>query len=707
MVNLGGRGSGGGLLLGRLNGLTVAEADARDHLREPLGAVQPAPVALGALGELEDHRQRGLARQAALRPLRPQPHRGEGALDRVRRPDVLPVLGRHRVEGEQRLPVLGQAGHSLVVLGTVLGDEAVERGLRLLPVLGLVDGVQVLLGLALQGPRQLVEHVRGFVHPTPLLPGLWPDLVQRLPEAERAVAGRQLGIDDQPVLVAQTEQELAPALGALAEAVLDRQQLLATLGVGPDQDQQALPLVVEPRGEVDAVGPEVDVAAGRQGAPLPARVLPPPGLGQAPDRRRRPPRRVGPEERHQGLRELPGRDALQVEPGQQLLDVPGPSQVGRQDGRAEADRPRAVPAAVADPRSADRERADPGLDVPLRGVPVAHHTSATLAIGEVGVGGDECLHLGLDHLHQHPPRSLAQHRQQRVVRDRRAWLRQRDDGTFLHGVSFLVTCTITEDTPPPAPSPPPPPPPISGDPPLPDRGEPLLPARRFDRREGDPVDAWRALVGTRQIVGVAQDVLATDLVVEQVEAERRLVLRLEIELPLKLPDAVRCCQAHRQSPILGSVASAPEARVLPSADITRHRRYYDPVRLPPASPSGAAARARPSRQAGLPSYPRHPSGVPCPLPRWTAAGASVGCFPAACSLPRNSGGSASTTSLSRPAQASLTLRPVGSPDRPRRPSSRGFGPPGRPDGPLVSYQINRQLSGWNLPPLVARAIWAH
>ena len=108
-----------------------------------------------------------------------------------------------------------------------------------------------------------------------------------------------------------------------------------------------------------------------------------------------------------------------------------------------------------------------------------------------------------------------------------------------------------------------------------------------------------------------------------------------------------------------------------------------------------------------PDYPRHPSGVPCPLPRWTAAGASVGCFPAACSLPRNSGGSASTTSLSRPAQASLALRPVGSLSRPRRPLSRGFDPPGCPDKPLVSYQINRQLSGWNLPPLVTRAVWAH
>ena len=76
-------------------------------------------------------------------------------------------------------------------------------------------------------------------------------------------------------------------------------------------------------------------------------------------------------------------------------------------------------------------------------------------------------------------------------------------------------------------------------------------------------------------------------------------------------------------------------------------------------------------------------------------------------LPRFPAGSASTTSLSRPAQASLALRPVGSLSRPRRPLSRGFDPPGCPDKPLVSYQINRQLPGWNLPPLVTRAVWAH
>ena len=34
--------------------------------------------------------------------------------------------------------------------------------------------------------------------------------------------------------------------------------------------------------------------------------------------------------------------------------------------------------------------------------------------------------------------------------------------------------------------------------------------------------------------------------------------------------------------------------------------------------------------------------------------------------------------------------------RPRRPLSQGSGPSGYPPEPLVSYQTNRQLSGWNL-----------
>jgi hypothetical protein len=121
----------------------------------------------------------------------------------------------------------------------------------------------------------------------------------------------------------------------------------------------------------------------------------------------------------------------------------------------------------------------------------------------------------------------------------------------------------------------------------------------------------------------------------------------------------------------------------------------------------APLRPLPSPTVGLPRYPHHPSGVPCPPTPADRDGCACRWLPRSRGLPRYAGGSASTSLLSRPAQASLTLRPVGLLNRPRRPLSRGFDPAGRPAKPLVSYQSHRQLSGWNLPPLVTRAIGAH
>jgi hypothetical protein len=80
--------------------------------------------------------------------------------------------------------------------------------------------------------------------PTALRTRTRPDLPRRLPEAERT-AGGELGVDDESVLVAQPDQQLVPALLALARAVLDREQLLLAIRVGADQDQHALPLVLE------------------------------------------------------------------------------------------------------------------------------------------------------------------------------------------------------------------------------------------------------------------------------------------------------------------------------------------------------------------------------------------------------------------------------------------------------------------------------
>ena len=61
--------------------------------------------------------------------------------------------------------------------------------------------------------------------------------------------------------------------------------------------------------------------------------------------------------------------------------------------------------------------------------------------------------------------------------------------------------------------------------------------------------------------------------------------------------------------------SAPEVRALSSAGITRLRRSYDPVRLPPWPSPVATLRPLPSPRWVSPDYPNHLSDVPCPLPR--------------------------------------------------------------------------------------------
>jgi len=143
-----------------------------------------------------------------------------------------------------------------------------------------------------------------------------------------------------------------------------------------------------------------------------------------------------------------------------------------------------------------------------------------------------------------------------------------------------------------------------------------------------------------------------------------------------------------------------------------HRRYPASSVIPPCpTPADIAV------QAGVEAATLLPNGSP-PITRITLPacrahypGGSIGCarrlLPHPCCLPRFAGGSASASLLSRPAQALLALRPVGLLNRPRRPSSRGFSPAGRPSSPLVSYRNHRQFSGWNLPPLVIRAFGAH
>jgi hypothetical protein len=146
--------------------------------------------------------------------------------------------------------------------------------------------------------------------------------------------------------------------------------------------------------------------------------------------------------------------------------------------------------------------------------------------------------------------------------------------------------------------------------------------------------------------------------------------------PVQHDDLVRpveLIRLGRRKPILAVVESTPEVRALPSAGITRPQRYHDPVRHPPRPSPDGDGEAATSARGGSPPITR--TTVPAcraQLPRRIETGARVGCFPAPRGLPRFSAESASATSLSRPAQTSLALRPVGLLSRPRRPLSQGF-----------------------------------
>src|SRR5580692_8558514 len=153
--------------------------------------------------------------------------------------------------------------------------------------------------------------------------------------------------------------------------------------------------------------------------------------------------------------------------------------------------------------------------------------------------------------------------------------------------------------------------------------------------------------------------------------------------------------------------SIPEVRVLSSTGITRLQRSYDPVRLPPVPPPEATLRPLPSHQTGLPRLPEPPFRRAVPTTPADRAGALVDCFPAHAAFPKWQEGRHPHCHF----RGLLRLHSrYGPPDRSaahRRPLSRGSNPCGYPHKPLVSYRINRQLSGWIPPPLMIRAFGAH
>ena len=144
-------------------------------------------------------------------------------------------------------------------------------------------------------------------------------------------------------------------------------------------------------------------------------------------------------------------------------------------------------------------------------------------------------------------------------------------------------------------------------------------------------------------------------------------------------------QAHRQSPRPRHLRKRTRSQ---GPFLSQHYPASAVIRPRPTPAMAAAFRdveAATLALGGSPPITR----TTFPTCRAHYPGGLCGCMrrllPHACSLPHMTGGSASALSLSRPAQASLTLRPIGSLSRPRRPLSRGSSPAGHPAKPLVSY----------------------
>src|SRR6516225_3012606 len=159
-----------------------------------------------------------------------------------------------------------------------------------------------------------------------------------------------------------------------------------------------------------------------------------PHLLEADDGRCRQTWRVADEGRQHFL-EVAGRDALQVEDGDQHLKALRSPRVSRQDRRRVPNARALGSFAVAHPRLANGDRADAGHDLAFRKMAVAHDALLARRGPEIGVLCEKLSNLRFDGLGQQRTRAAAQDLCEGIGKG--PWLGELDDVTVRHGVSLL------------------------------------------------------------------------------------------------------------------------------------------------------------------------------------------------------------------------------------------------------------------------------
>src|SRR5450830_687127 len=423
----------------------VLESDTSDNFRQLIFTLQPPPGLRGGDDQLEYHQLGSRGRQRTSRPHCPVANCREHAFNGIGRPQVIPVLGGEVVEGQHCSAILRQAFDRLVVLRSVFLGEDIDRHLGRSSVRGQVNFAQVLLHVCLHRQRDLVQYVRRLVHPTPLVPCSWKDLVDGLPEAEPTVANSDFRGDLQPAPL-HLDQQLTPALGALASANLEADELLLALRRRADQHQHAFGVVFHPGLQVDTVRPDIHVSPCRQVALLPAVVLVLPLGRQSGNHRRRQVRRFLAQERRQRLLEVARRDAAQIKRWQQRIQALRPPSPFWQDRREKAD-PVALNrgTTIPDFHRADLNRSDPCLDRALGTVTMPDDAVAAVRQLEILHGGKERPGLHLDSLRKQLPGAGSKDICQGIV-DLVRLTKPDNTAILIHGVSLSLRGSGRLDT---------------------------------------------------------------------------------------------------------------------------------------------------------------------------------------------------------------------------------------------------------------------
>ena len=167
-----------------VDGLAVDKRHSCGNELHQVRSVESSPAALGLLRQFENHRQVGLATAAALRFVRPMLHRRKHALNRIRRFQTLPMLGREIVKRQKHILILQQTVDGLRIFRTKRRFKTLHLFDRQLTCRLLFDLAKHRLALVLQAVRQLREHVALLVKPATLLLGRRKYLSQCIPKSE-------------------------------------------------------------------------------------------------------------------------------------------------------------------------------------------------------------------------------------------------------------------------------------------------------------------------------------------------------------------------------------------------------------------------------------------------------------------------------------------------------------------------------------------